>query len=180
MIINVKTNISLELIHESHALPIFNLVDRNRVFLREWLSFVDRMDSVSFAENFVKGSMKRNEEGQEYAFVITENGIVIGRIGVYKIDHQNKIGEIGYWLAEYVQGKGITTSACEALLSFCFNELQLNRIEIKCGTKNIRSQAIPVKLGFQMEGILRDAEWLHDQFIDLNLYSLLKSEYITS
>ena len=178
MIINVTTNISLELIHESHALPIFNLVDRNRVFLREWLSFVDRMDSVSFAENFVKGSMKRNEEGQEYAFVIAENGIVIGRIGVYKIDHQNKIGEIGYWLAEYVQGKGITTSACEALLSFCFNELQLNRIEIKCGTKNIRSQAIPVKLGFQMEGILRDAEWLHDQFIDLNLYSLLKSDFI--
>ncbi|MBK7633025.1 MAG: GNAT family N-acetyltransferase [Saprospiraceae bacterium] len=53
---------------------------------------------------------------------------------MHKIDHQNKIGEIGYWLT-YVQGKGITTSACEALLSFCFNELQLNRIEIKCGTK---------------------------------------------
>ncbi len=176
---NIKVNslISLELINESHALPIFELVDQNRTYLREWLSFVDRMNTVSFAENFVKGTLERNQDGQEYAFVITDSGEMVGRVGVYKIDQQNKIGEVGYWLEEKAQGKGIITSACKALISFCFHDLHLNRIEIKCGTENVRSQSIPTKLGFHKEGIIRQGEWAHDKYINLYLYSLLESEF---
>ena len=179
MKIKAAHQIYLELINESHAIPIFNMVDQNRSFLRPWLSFVDKMDTVTFAEHFVHGTIERNQDGQEYAFVLTQNGEAMGRIGIYKIDRQNKIGEIGYWLVEKAQGNGIVTSACKALISFCFLDLLLNRIEIKCGTENYKSQAIPGKLGFKKEGIIRDGEWLHDQFIDLNLYSLLKSEFLT-
>jgi ribosomal-protein-serine acetyltransferase len=104
------------------------------------------------------------------------NDKVIGRIGVYKIDSQNKIGEMGYWLAENAQGKGIITKSSKAIINFCFSDLQLNRIEIKCGTENLKSKAIPEKLNFTKEGVIRQGELLYDTFIDLNLYSLLKSE----
>lgn len=176
MTININQNLKLELIHKNHAQPIFNLVDANRTHLREWLPFVDRMQSVDFAANFVKGTMQRNQNGEEFAFVIITNEKVVGRIGVYKIDGQNKIGEIGYWLAENLQGKGIVTKSCKAIIDFCFSDLQLNRIEIKCGTGNLKSKTIPEKLNFTHEGILRQGELLYDQFIDLNLYSLLKND----
>ena len=176
MIIKIDTNLSLELINESHARPIFDMVDKNRAHLRPWLPFVDRMQTVEFAENFVKGTLQRNKEGQEWAFVIIEKGAIVGRIGVYKIDNQNKIGEIGYWLVENLQGKGIITRSCAALIQFCFNDLKMNRIEIKCGTENLKSKSIPEKLNFTDEGIIRQGEWLYDRFIDLNLYALLKSD----
>ncbi|WP_264565054.1 GNAT family N-acetyltransferase [Flavobacterium sp. N3904] len=176
MTIIINHALKLELITENHAQPIFDMVDANRTHLRPWLPFVDRMQTVEFAENFVKGCMHRNSDGNEYAFVIVENSTVIGRIGVYKIDGQNKIGEIGYWIIEGFQGKGIVTKSCQALIDFCFSELELNRIEIKCGTENFKSKAIPEKLNFTKEGVIRQGELLYDRFIDLNLYSLLKSE----
>ena len=176
MIINIDENIKIELINENHSQPIFDIVDQNRIHLRQWLPFVDRMQTVEFAENFVKGTMQRNKDGNEFAFVIIENDKVIGRIGVYKIDGQNKIGEIGYWLAENLQGKGIITKSSKALIDFCFSDLQLNRIEIKCGTENFKSKTIPEKLNFTREGVIREGELLYDKFIDLNLYSLLKTD----
>lgn len=179
MNVKVDEQVSIELINETHADQIFDMVNNNREHLREWLPFVDRMQTVTFAQNFINGTMERNEGGTEYAFVIKNNQTVVGRIGVYKIDVQNKIGEIGYWIVEGFQGKGIVTKACKAILEFCFNELNLNRVEIRCGTGNVKSKAIPERFNFKQEGIIRQGELLYDKFIDLHLYSLLRSEYGT-
>jgi ribosomal-protein-serine acetyltransferase len=176
MNISIDHELQIELINESHIQAIFEMVDNNRSHLRTWLGFVDRMQTSEFAKNFVNGTMQRNSEGQEYAFVILENEVIVGRIGIYKIDGQNKIGEIGYWIIENAQGKGIITKACKTLLDFCLTELQLNRIEIKCGTGNTKSQEIPKRLHFTEEGILRQAEYINGQFIDLKLFSFLRTD----
>ena len=176
MLIKIDDTISIELIDEKHTQSIFNMVNENRNYLRLWLPFVDRMQTVDFTQNFVKGTMLRNKEGNEFAFVIFENDKMVGRVGVYKIDTLNKIGEIGYWIVQNSQGKGIISKSCKSLIEYCFSDLQLNRIEIKCGTENYKSKTIPEKLSFTMEGIIRQGEQLYDKFIDLNLYSLLKSD----
>lgn len=176
MTLKTGVNVRLELIEERHAQSIFDMVHSNRTYLRTWLSFVDSMQTVECAHAFVKGNMRRNNDGNEFAFVVSDNGKMVGRLGIYKIDKQNKIGEIGYWIIESSQGQGIITKSCEALIAFGFNALQLNRIEIKCGTENFKSKAIPERLNFTHEGIIRQGELLYDRFIDLNLYSLLKSK----
>lgn len=176
MILKVNTSLSLELVAPRHAQELYELASANRMHLREWLPWLDHMQSVVFIENFIKGTVQRNSDGSEYAFVIMQNDQMVGRAGIYKLDKQNKIAEIGYWIAEDQQGTGIVTAACRTLISFCFDILQLNRIEVKCGTGNHRSQAIPRHLGFRQEGILRQAELVHGTFIDLELYSLLKNE----
>lgn len=176
MTIEIDDKIRIELITEKHAQSIFDRVNENRNHLRPWLPFVDRMQTVQFALNFVNGTMQRNKDNTEYAFVIFNDDKMVGRIGVYKIDHQNSIGEIGYWIIEGSQGKGIVTKSCKALIDFCFNDLKLNRVEIKCGTENLKSKTIPERLNFTQEGIIRQGELLYDKFIDLNLYSLLKTD----
>lgn len=174
MILNIDDKTRIELIEEKHTQSIFNMVNENRNHLRPWLSFVDRMQTVEFAKNFVNGTIQRNKDGVEYAFVILNDDKMVGRIGVYKIDDQNKIGEIGYWIIEKSQGHGIVTKCCKALIDYSFNDLKLNRIEIRCGTENLRSKKIPEKLNFTKEGVIRQGELLYDNFIDLTLYSLLK------
>ena len=98
MIIKVDDSISLELVNDKHAEAIFNLVNVNKLRLREWLPWVDTMQSVEFIKNFISGSLKRNADHTEYAFVIILDNNIVGRIGVYKIDHQNKIAEFSLCL----------------------------------------------------------------------------------
>ena len=74
------------------------------------------------------------------------------------------------------QGKGIVTKAVKRVMKIGFEDLSLNRLEIKAAVQNIRSRAIPERLGFRLEGILRQAEVVQDAFYDQALYSFLKDE----
>ena len=69
------------------------------------------------------------------------------------------------------------TQAVEALIKYCFDEIELNRIEISAAVNNEKSQAIPERLGFTREGMLRDNELLNGIYSSSYIYSLLKSEY---
>ena len=167
----------LELLEEKHAEAILHLVKNNREHLKEWLTWVDNMQTVEDFKKFIKESNKRYAAGQELSFVIVANDQVVGRVGIYNVDQYNKHGSIGYWIGKEHEGKGIITAACKALIKYCFSYINLNRIEIKCGTENFRSQAIPEKLGFIREGKIRQAEFVNNKFIDLFLFSMLKEEW---
>ena len=102
---------------------------------------------------------------------------LVGVIGFVSFDRKNRRTEIGYWLAAEVQGRGIMTRACRAIVAYAFHELTFNRVEIRCATGNARSASITGRLGFRLEGTLRDAEWLHDHFVDHYVYAMLASEW---
>ena len=69
------------------------------------------------------------------------------------------------------------TRACQGLIRYGFDELNLNRIVIYVAPENLKSQAVPERLGFQKEGVLRQSIWIYDRFLDLVVYSLLASEW---
>jgi ribosomal-protein-serine acetyltransferase len=177
MKIQVDDTISLELLEEIHAESLLNLVNANRTYLREWLPWVDQMHTVANFAYYISDTKKRAAEKTDFGYAIIIDKQIAGRIGLHHINQQNKIGEIGYWLANGLQGKGIMTRCCKAIIDHGFTELGLNRIEIKCAAGNDKSLAIAEKLQFKQEGILRQAEWLHGRFIDLHLYALLKEEW---
>ena len=56
--------------------------------------------------------------------------------------------------------------------------VHINRIELNAATENERSRAVAKRLGFLQEGILRDAEWLDDHYVDHAVYSLLKRDWV--
>ena len=173
----VDHDLNLESIEELHSKEVFDVAVANRSYLAQWLPWVSHMQDETFIQNFIKGSLQRTAQGLEQAFVIREHGQLVGRIGAYKIDRINKTAEIGYWVASSSQGKHIVTRSCKTLVEYCFDQLQLNRIEIRCAQENIKSQHIPPRVGFTYEGTLRQAEWLHGTYVDLKLYSLLKTEW---
>ncbi|HQW84208.1 MAG TPA: GNAT family protein [Ferruginibacter sp.] len=178
MKLQVDETICLRFLEVMDAETLLNLVNKNREYLRQWLTWVDNMQSVDNFKNYITDCNKRAADKSDFGFAILFDDKLVGRIGLHHINHQNRIGEIGYWLADGMQGKGIVTKCCTAIMKLGFTELGLNRIEIKCGVGNYRSVAIAKKLKFNKEGILQQAEWLNGKFIDLHLYALLREDWV--
>ena len=63
------------------------------------------------------------------------------------------------------------------MLDHIFDELGLHRVEIRCGTGNLRSCAIPERLGFTREGVVREAEWVNDRWVDLVVWGILEEDW---
>lgn len=173
----IDSTLTIEPIAGKHLDELIELVNANRPYLHEWLSWLDCVKVPHEFQQFIVASEKRTTAGLEYSAVILENDRLVGRIGLYQLDRINRIASIGYWISEAAQGKGIISKACKAITTYGFEELGLNRIEIKCATGNYRSQAIPKRLGFQREGIIRQGELLNGRFIDLYLYSMLHADW---
>src|SRR5207253_4227507 len=104
-------------------------------------------------------------------------GEMAGQIEYNYIDWANRKTEIGYWLGASFQGKGLARESCRVLIDHAFNELKMNRVEMHCGVENTRSRKIPEKLGFREEGVIRQAGWLHDRFVDTVIYGMLADEW---
>ena len=109
--------------------------------------------------------------------MILYEGAFAGLVGFRDTDRANRKTEIGYWLSESFQHKGIVTQAVQSLLTFAFGELAMNRVQIRCAVGNAPSRSIPLRLGFQFEGVERAGELFPDgQYLDLEVYGMLKDE----
>ena len=177
MTIHIDKEIKLELTSESHAEGLFEALSHNRTHLSGFLPWVDNMQSVDDFQSYIKNCQTLYQQGKEVSFVILANEVVVGRIGLHHINDQNKCAAIGYWLTKNAEGNGIITKSCKALIHYGFHDLGLQRIEIKAAVENLRSRAIPEKLHFKKEGILRQAEWVNNKFLDLVLYSIIRTEW---
>ncbi len=116
-------------------------------------------------------------EGNSLTTFILYNGNLVGAGGYNKIDWQNKIVYIGYWLGRCYQSKGIMTRVAKGLTEYAFNEMQFNKVVIEAATENKKSRSIPERLGFTHEGCFRQAEWIHDHYVDHEVYGMLAGEW---
>ncbi|HWQ54138.1 MAG TPA: GNAT family protein [Bryobacteraceae bacterium] len=169
--------IELRLLEERHAEELFCAVDRNRGRLRPWLNWVDRTLSAEDCRGFIRMALAQFAAREAMHVGIWEGRRLIGGSGHHRIDWVSRNTSIGYWLDAAAEGRGVVTRTCEALLNHLFGELRLHRVEIRCATANTRSAAVPARLGFTREGILRQAEWAGDRYNDLVVWSILADEW---
>lgn len=177
MHILVDDHIRLELTDARHAQPLLDAVNKNRAHLSKFLPWVDYMQSVEDFKAYIRNCDILFQQQREVSFVIYYGKELAGRIGLHHMNMQNKAAAIGYWVCKNMQGKGIITQSCKTLINYGFNNLQLHRIEIKAATHNLKSQAIPEKLHFKKEGVLRAAELVNNVYFDLFVYSILRPEW---
>jgi ribosomal-protein-serine acetyltransferase len=159
------------------AEPVFALVKRNREYLRPWLPWVDHTFSAEDIREFILRAQAQLDAGQGPNMGIWQDGVLVGTIGCHPIDWANRNCSLGYWLDGGHQGKGLITRCCAALLNYLFDELLLHRVEIRCGTGNLKSCAVPQRLGFRREGVASEAEWVMDRWVDLVVWAILDHEW---
>lgn len=174
---DVAAGVRLGLLEERHAPELHELIDRNRTHLRQWMPWLDWNTSRADSRAFIRGSLERFAIGNGFDAGIWFEGVLAGVIGLHYINHNSRKTEIGYWLGQDFTGRSIMTKTCAALLEHCFEDLKLHRVELACATQNLKSCAIPERLGFTLEGTARDTEWLYDHFVSHKRYALLESEW---
>lgn len=151
---------------------LFALVDENREHLSPWLAWVPHTQTVADSERFI------SEGGFELG--IWQSDTLVGCIGLHELDRLHKKTSLGYWLGHRYTGRGIMTKSVKALTTYCFEELGLNRVELRAAVDNQKSNAVARKLWFKKEGTLRQAELINGIFVDDIVYSMLKKDWVTS
>jgi ribosomal-protein-serine acetyltransferase len=170
----------LRLLEPHHAKVVFEAVDADRGHLREWLPWVDLTAYVEDTEAFITTSLEDFAKGANLVTGIWCEGQFAGTIGCHRFDLVNRKTEIGYWLGKRWEGRGLVTAGCRALLGYLFCERELERVEIRAATRNTKSRAIPERLGFREEGVLRHAQRLSGGWVDLVIYGMLRQEWISA
>ena len=167
----------LRLVETRHADEFFRLVRKNLERLAVWCPWVDRVSTIEATELFLRERIDRFAAGNGFTTGIFHEGKLSGVIALEYIERTNASTEIGYWLDSDVEGKGIVQGACKALIQHSFAELKLRRVQIRCAVENRRSRAIPERLGFRQEGVIRRCEQLRDRVVDLVVYGMLSEEW---
>jgi ribosomal-protein-serine acetyltransferase len=173
----VAPNIEMRQFQAEDAEPTFALVDRHRNYLREWLPWVDHTHSPEDVREFISRAAAQYAANQGPQTAIWVDGAIAGSWGCHPIDWDNRSISVGYWIDPALQGKGIVTRCTAMMLDYLFGQQNLHRVEIRCGTGNLRSCAIPQRLGFQREGVAREAQWVNNRWVDLVIWSLLAPEW---
>ncbi|MSU00862.1 GNAT family N-acetyltransferase [Tissierella pigra] len=173
----IDNDIELRLVNVQYAEEIFKSIDSSRKHLRKYLPWVDTTKSAIDTRAFIDNSKRQYAENKGFDAGIWYKGEFAGVIGFHNINPSIKGISIGYWLNERFVGKGIMTKACRVFVDYAFNTLELNRVEIRCAEDNFKSGAIPERLGFTKEGIIRDGELLCDGYVNSLVYGILKREW---
>lgn len=173
---HLDDEVKLSLSIPQYAEELFELTDKNRDFLKEWLPWLDTVTKPSDTKEFIEAQLLRFQQGEALHVTIFYRDKIAGVLGYNRIDQVNGIGYIGYWLAQEYNGKGIMSESVQDLIRLGFQYYLLNRTEIRCAVENRKSRAIPERLGFQQEGIIRRAEKVYGKHLDHIVYGLLKQE----
>jgi RimJ/RimL family protein N-acetyltransferase len=135
-----------------------------------------------YTEQDARDFLVRISDGSETRVAITlltdgsSNGRLIGGVGLrFAFDHQH--AELGYWIGVPYWGNGYATEAARAMLGYGFETLKLHRIFASYFKPNAASGRILVKLGMRHEGCQREHIRKWDQFVDLELYGMLRREW---
>ena len=172
----IDENTELRLLEARHAEELFQLTDSSRESLREWLPWIDGTKTVDNTKDFIEGTLKQFSNNDGFQAGIWYKGELAGVVGLHTIHWPNKSTSIGYWLGDSFQGKGLMTKSCQAVVNYCFHELNLKRIEIRVAAGNKKSLAIPPRLGLKKEGCLEKAEFLYDTYVDHYVFGLINED----
>ncbi|MDQ0192260.1 GNAT family N-acetyltransferase [Paenibacillus wynnii] len=173
----IDDELMLKPLAPEHSRPMFQLVERSRERLRRWLPWVDAVTEQDHIVSFVKNAIKQATDNGGFTAGLWVRGELAGIIGYHEIDWRNRSVGIGYWLGQGYEGKGYMTSACRVFVDYALLEMELERVEIRCATGNTPSRGIPERLGFVLEGVIRQVEKLPSGYVNHAVYGLLRSEW---
>ncbi len=126
---------------------------------RIWEFYAFDGSNPQIFEQVLNSTLKKKETGEQYPFVIKlrHNGKIIGSTRFMEIVPKDRKLEIGgTWLAPQYWATRVNPESKLLLLSYCFEQLHLVRVQLKTDVLNMRSRKAIEKIGAQYEGILRN------------------------
>ncbi|RYG46084.1 N-acetyltransferase [bacterium] len=149
----------------------------SQTHLSAWMPWAQTVPTVEESEVNVRRAKARFILRQElrYHLWLQPEGRFVGCVGMHNPDWRIPALEIGYWIDVRYEGQGLIAEAIEALVEMALRDMGVRRLAIRCDAHNLRSQAVPLRLGFELEATLRnddvaiDGSGLRDTFVFVRL-----------
>ncbi len=171
----IEPNLEVKMLMPSNASELFNLIDADRDQIRQWLPLGYTIREVKDAESYIRARLGLCAKNDSYKCGIWLDNKLIGLTGLHDVDPDSLKCEIGYWISPKYENQGIMSKVLQAQINHIFEVNKFNRIEIWTSSTNQKSSALAKKLGFVLEGTLKQRDKLNDKFIDMEVYALLKA-----
>lgn len=167
---------ALRALGDQDAPELHALIEGNRARLARWIHWAEGQTTADTVA-FIGRTRAMEQDGRGFSrAILTPEGRLAGVVGL-TIDRSNRSGAIGYWLDRDSEGKGVVTAAVATLAEQGFANHRLLRIEIQADVENRSSCAVAERLGFQLEGVARQAYRVSDERqSDDAVYSLLSTD----
>ena len=172
----LNADVELRLLEPRYSRALFEAVQRNRAELAQWLPWVKHVENKADMRDYIEFEGGRYAAGEGMSVLILHSGQASGVVSFQELDWRNRKTSLGYWLAREYQYKGIMTAACREMVKYAFVTLELNRAEIRSRFGNARSRGVAERLGFTLEGTLRQEEYSEGNYYDHVIYGLVKGD----
>lgn len=176
----IDHKITARILNPDDADTLFELVDRNRGYLRQWLPWLDYNTKPEHSRLFIHGIQKQLSDGKGFACGVFFDEKLAGICGYHEIDDTTRSVVIGYWLSEEYQGNGIVTRCTRFFTDYAFKELKLEKVFIPVAEGNAKSRAVCERLGFVSEGLKPDAENLYGTWVNHVCYAMSADDWPTA
>jgi [ribosomal protein S5]-alanine N-acetyltransferase len=169
--------IGIRLVRARDARVLQNELLSNRSWLRPWEA-TSPDGPVSFDMRLgVRRLLQQHRDGLGVPFVMEYDGQVAGQLNVWGIARGSLASAtIGYWVSERFAGKGITPTSVALATDYCFEEMNIHRMEICIRPENAASLRVVEKLGFRYEGLRRRYIHIDGDWRDHYCFALVREE----
>jgi ribosomal-protein-serine acetyltransferase len=163
---------------DAHAL--WEAIEESRERLIPWLPWAHGDRTSEETRLFTARAQARwvLREGLEMVVLDRQSGRVLGGTGIPRLDWKVRSFEVGYWLRTSAEGHGFMREAVQLLTRMAFRNLAANRVEIYDNPRNTRSCNVALRLGFKLEGTLRNSALDGDgRPSDRHVFALIPQDY---
>ena len=147
------SRLRLEPVAARHALGLYQAALGSRAQLLPWMPWATEI-TLESNEDYTAEAERAWAEDEEFHFAVTENGLVLGVIGLNR--GHDRSAELHYWIRSDHAGRGCTTEAGVAILQWGAANLGLQRFTLWAGVDNRASRRVAEKLGFRDVGPLAE------------------------
>lgn len=162
-----------------NAVALFSVIDENREFLGEWLSWIEHTQRLEDSLKYLFEKETETDEGKKVEYAIFIEDEYVGHISFFDVDMENKSAEMGFWLSEKFCGNGYMSEAVQLLEKEFFKRFGMNRLVLKCDELNRNSISLAKRNHYKLEG--RHKEEKYDKrtksFRNSLVFAKLKSNF---
>ncbi|WP_394143712.1 GNAT family N-acetyltransferase [Vibrio atypicus] len=173
--ITIDDEVKLALIQESFAPHYVELLSTQREYLSQWLAWPAFCQAEQDFRLFAQRMLHEYADGKSMTCAIVYHDKIVGNCSFNTINHDTKCAEVGYWLSNKHQGKGIVTRVVTKLIDIAFNDLMLEKVQLSAAKDNLASRAVAERCGMILEGIVTNREKIGERILAHAIYGIHKS-----
>lgn len=142
--------------------------------LQRWMPWATPAPTVEQSESWCRKAAANFAGRTELPLLLfLEDGATfVGSSGLHRIDWTVPKFEIGYWVRRRFEGHRYVTESTAGITRFAFEALGARRVEIRTDDRNERSWRVAERLGFRLEGVLRNECREHGNLRDTRVYAV--------